>query len=71
MGKSQSPREPDKVVEVNLVSSMFYPLIQSTRRIMIGVASGVAFYLLQAEPGAWVVLINLLSIIIVMWLCEI
>lgn len=71
MGKSQSPREPDEVAEIDLVSSIFYPLIQSTRRIMTGIAGGMAFYWLQAEPGVWEVPINLLSIIIVLWFGEI
>lgn len=69
MGKS--PRELDEVVEVDLVPRIFYPLIQSTRRIMTGIAGGMAFYWLQAEPGVWEVPISLLSIIIVMWIGEI
>lgn len=71
MDKSKSPHEPDKVFEVDLLSRIFYPLIQSTRNITTGIAGGMAFYWLQAEQGVWEVPISLLSILIVVWVVEI
>lgn len=71
MDKSKPPSEPDEVTEFELDSMILYPLIQTVRRVMTGIAGGMAFYWLQAEPGVWEVITNMSVIIIILGFAEI